>query len=169
MASLKSTGAKSSGAQSSGAQSIGAKSRRKAEWVVVCDGAKALLLANRGSRIRPRLTTVEVYEQDVPKSAEIGTDRPGRTFQSVGAMRSAKEETDWHEQNEQRFLADLAARLDQAIISGEAASLVIVAAPRALGVLRSSFSDHVRQAVRAEIDKDLVKAPMSEIEQQIVP
>ena len=34
------------------------------EWVVVCDGAKALVLENVGDTKFPNLKTVEVFEQD---------------------------------------------------------------------------------------------------------
>src|SRR5882757_5473204 len=85
-------------------------------WVVVCDGAKALVLENAGNRKTPNLKTKEVFQQDDPKTHEVGTDRPGRTSNSVGGARSALEQTDWHDQEEQRFLAKLAARLDKAVL-----------------------------------------------------
>ena len=102
-------------------------------WVVVCDGAKALVLENAGSRKTPNLKTREVYEHDDPKTREIGTDRPGRSVSSVGQGRSAIEQADWHDQEEQRFLAKLAVRLDKAVLSGETPSLIVVAPPRAIG------------------------------------
>ena len=105
------------------------------DWVVVCDGAKALVLENVGDSAFPNLKTKEVYQQEDPKTREQGTDAPGRAINSVGARRSAMEQTDWHEQAEQRFLQRLAAHLDAAVNSGHAKSLIVVASPRALGVL----------------------------------
>ena len=35
----------------------------RGEWVVVCDGAKALVLENTGDAKFPNLKTVEVFEQ----------------------------------------------------------------------------------------------------------
>ena len=135
----------------------------RGEWVVVADGARALILENVGDRKFPDLRTKEVYKQPDPKSKDLGTDRPGRSFQSVGHARSAVEQTDWHEQEEQRFLAKLAARLDKAVQSGETQSLILVAPPRAVGILRGEFTQHVRKALRAEIEKDYVKMPVDEI------
>ena len=103
------------------------------DWVVVCDGAKALILENAGDAMFPNLKTKEVHEQPDAKTHEQGTDAPGRSVSSVGARRSAMEQTDWHDQSEQRFLDDLAKRLDRAIAAGETKSLIIVAPPRALG------------------------------------
>jgi protein required for attachment to host cells len=137
-------------------------------WVVVCDGAKALVLENAGNRKTPSLKTREVYQQDDPKTHDIGTDKPGRAFNSVGNGRSAVEQTDWHDQEEQKFLAKLAARLDRAVLGGETPSLIVVAPPRAIGVLRRAYSSHVRQALRAEVEKDYVKLPLDEITRHLV-
>ena len=137
---------------------------RQHDWVVVCDGAKALVLENAGDEMFPNLKTKEVYTQEDPKTREQGTDAPGRVQQSVGTMRSAVEQTDWHEQTETAFLQDLAGRLDTAVTAGETKAVVLVAPPRALGVLRRSYSPRLRGALRAEIDKDLVKKPVHEIE-----
>jgi protein required for attachment to host cells len=137
-------------------------------WVVVCDGAKALVLENAGTRKTPNLKTREVYEQDDLKTREIGTDKPGRAVNSVNGARSAMEQTDWHEQEEQRFLARLAARLDKAVLGGETPSLIVVAPPRAIGLLRRVFSQHVKQAIRTEVEKDYVKLPVDEITRHLV-
>jgi protein required for attachment to host cells len=138
------------------------------EWVVVCDGRKALILENVGDEKFPNLRTKEVHEQKNPPTHEQGTDAPGRSFNSVGNRRSAVDQTDWHGQAEQRFLEDLAGRLDAAIGAGEAKSIIIVAPPKALGVLRRAYSPTLRKAVRAELDKDFVRLPVPEIEKHLV-
>jgi protein required for attachment to host cells len=135
----------------------------RGEWVVVCDGAKALILENIGTKVNPNLKTKEVHEQSDLPTREIGTDAPGRAFQSVGSKRSAMEQTDWHVQEEERFLRRLASRLDAAVIAGQTKSLILVAPPRALGVMRQIYSNHVRNALQAEVDKDLIKLPVNEI------
>ncbi len=140
---------------------------RAGEWVVVCDGAKALILENAGDATFPNLKTREVYEQDVAKTHEQGTDAPGRSVNSVGSSRSAMEQTDWHDQAEQRFLVDLAKRLDAAVTAGETKSMIVIAPPRALGVLRQAYPNGLREAVKAEIDKDYVKMPVHEIEKHL--
>jgi protein required for attachment to host cells len=137
------------------------------DWVVVCDGTKALILENAGDAISPNLKAKEVHEQPDPKTSEQGTDAPGRSISSVGSRRSAMEQTDWHDQAEQQFLADLAKRLDAAVTAGETKSLIVIAPPRALGVLRQAFTATVRNAIRAEIDKDYVRMPVYEIEKHL--
>ena len=137
------------------------------EWVVVCDGKKALVLENVGDAKFLNLKTREVYEQEDPATHEQGSDAPGRAFNSVDARRSAVEQTDWHDQAEHRFLQNLAGRLDAAVQAGKTKALIVVAPPRALGVLRHAYSHNVRAALRAEIDKDFVRLPVHEIEKHL--
>jgi protein required for attachment to host cells len=137
-------------------------------WVLVCDGAKALVLQNAGNRMTPRLVTREVYERADSKTSELGTDKPGRAFSSVGEARSSMEQTDFHEQEEERFLAQLAERLHKAVLAGELQALIVVAPPRAIGVLRREFSEHVRGAVQAEVERDYVKLPVDQIARHLL-
>jgi protein required for attachment to host cells len=140
---------------------------RSGDWVVVCDGGKALILENAGDAAALNLKTKEVHEQADAKTSEQGTDAPGRSINSIDGRRSAMEQTDWHDQAEQRFLTELARRLDAAVTAGETKALVIVAPPRALGVLRQAYSNGLREAVKAEIDKDYVRMPVHEIEKHL--
>ena len=137
------------------------------DWVVVCDGRKALILQNAGDDKFPNLQTKEVYEQQNLPTHEQGSDAPGRSIGSVGSARSAVEQTDWHDEAERHFLSDLAARLDAALGSGDTRSLIIVAPPRALGMIRDAYSPHVRDAVRTELDKDFVRLPVHKIEKHL--
>jgi protein required for attachment to host cells len=141
---------------------------RQGDWVIVCDGKKALVLENAGDEKFLNLKTREVFDHPDLRTHELGTDAPGRSFSSVGNGRSAMEQTDWHAQEEEKFLRKLAGHLDAAIKAGEAKSLILVAPPRALGVLRHAYSHNLRDALRAEIDKDLVKMPVHEIEKHLV-
>ena len=134
------------------------------DWVVVCDGRKALLLENQGDAMFPNLRTRETHEHDDAKTSDQGTDRPGRVHELTGTARSAVEQTDWHAQAEEDFLRTLAERLNDAVTKGETKSLILIAAPRALGVLRQLITPAVQEAIHAEIGKDYVNMPVHEIE-----
>ncbi|HUL87251.1 MAG TPA: host attachment family protein [Pseudolabrys sp.] len=140
---------------------------RHGEWVVVCDGAKALVLENAGDAKFPNLKTIEVFEQKDLPTHLLGTAVPGRTNSSVGRNRSAYEQTDWHNQAEQAFLAHLAQRLDAAVTAGKTKSMIVVASPRALGMIRPAYSHALKSAVRVEVHKDFVKMPVHEIEKHL--
>jgi protein required for attachment to host cells len=77
------------------------------------------------------------------------------------------QQTDWHDQAERAFVRSISARLDKALLANETKSLIVVAAPRALGMLREAFTDRVRAAILEEIDHDLVKLPTFEIEKRL--
>lgn len=137
------------------------------EWVIVCDGSKALFLQNAGDSKFPNLQTREVMEQTVPPTSELGTDKPGRSHSSVGHGRSAVDQTDFHTQQEEEFLRSVMTKLDAAAHAGHMKSIVIVAPPRALGVLRQHYTHALKQAIREEVQKDYVKMPVYEIEKHL--
>ena len=140
----------------------------KDEWVVVCDGKKALVLHNTGDAKFLSLKTLEVFEQKDLPTHEQGAGPPGRAFSPAGhGGRSSVTQTDWHDQSEHAFLTKLAHHLDAAVSSGKTKSLIVVAPPRALGMLRPAYPHALKGAVRAEVDKDLVKMPVHEIEKRL--
>jgi protein required for attachment to host cells len=137
------------------------------DWVVVCDGRKALILENQGDEKFPNLRTRDSYEHENPRTHEQGTDKPGRIQQSAAPGGSAVEQTDWHDQSEQEFLKSLASRLDKELQKDGARSLIIVAAPRALGMLRPEYSHAIQSSLKAEVSKDMVNMPVYEIEKKL--
>lgn len=136
-------------------------------WVVVCDGRKALVLANTGDALYPNLRTVEVHEQENPPTSQQGSDAPGRVHESTGTARSSVETTDWHEEAERAFLRGVVTRVDRALQAGETRAVILVAPPRALGVMRPLYTHAISKALAAEVDRDLVKMPVYEIEKML--
>ena len=138
------------------------------DWIVVCDGQKAMILENIGDQKFPNLHAREVRNQPDPRTSDQGTDAPGRFFASVGSERSAVEQTDWHERAEQAFLRTLARDLHAAVIAGTVKGLVVVAPPRALGMVRQAWPATHRDAIKAELAQDYVKLPVDEIERRLL-
>ena len=131
--------------------------------VLVGDGRKALFLRNRGGAGHPELVTEAVMEQDNPATREQGTDRPGRYSGTDGVSKSAVEETDWHQQAEDRFASEVADALYRKSHDQSFQHLVVVAPPRTLGTMRTAFKKEVAQKITAEIPKDLTSHPVPEI------
>ena len=46
------------------------------DWVIVCDGAKALVLENVGDAKFPNLKTREVFEEKHPATHDLGASAP---------------------------------------------------------------------------------------------
>ncbi len=137
---------------------------RYGDWVIVCDGRKALFFQNEGDTEFPILHAHEVMEHKLDANRDIEADRPGRVHDSTSASRSGIEPIDHHDLEEKDFLAKVAKHLDQLVTSGKIHHLIMVAPPRALGAIRKIYSPAVKAALRAEIDQDLVKVPVAEIQ-----
>jgi protein required for attachment to host cells len=135
----------------------------KGAWVLVADGEKYLLLENVGNHQRLDLQVIRHREVESPPTREQGTDRPGR-FDDPGPGRSAAEETDWHRLGKERFAKDLAERLRGWALGNRFDALVLAADPRTLGVLRPALHKAVAERVVGEVDKDLTRMPVDEIE-----
>ena len=137
--------------------------------VFVGDGKKALFLRNAGDEKFPNLKTERVFHDENPPTHEQGTDRPGRAFKRAGTnLRSGVEATDWHELEKERFAGHVASALEQLVRAGKAQKIVVVAPPRTLAELRHAFHADVKSRIIAEIDKDLTKHPVWEIEKHLV-
>jgi protein required for attachment to host cells len=137
-------------------------------WVIVGDGRKALFLRNEGDEKFPNLTTVQLMENtDQRATHEAGTDRPGRTHQSADMRRSAMEQTDFHDLEEQRFARDVATMIAAGVEDGSIESVILVAPPRTLAVLRRELPAKTRARVLAEVNKDITNRPVAEIERTL--
>lgn len=136
--------------------------------VFVGDGRKALFLRNEGDEKYLNLKTERVLEQDNPPTHEQGTDRPGHLGKAAGSgRRSAVEAADWHDINEHRFAKVVAGAMERLMRDRNAPALVIVAPPRTLADIRAALHPDVASRVIAEINKDLTRHPVGEIEKHL--
>lgn len=130
-------------------------------WIVVADGVRARLFVNRGvgKGIEPILDR-EFVGSNLP-TREIGTDQPGRTFDSagVGSRHAMEPPTDPQRYQKRLFARNMAGQLDGARKAGAFDRLVVVAPPDTLGDLRAAFSRQLQARVMGEIAKDLTKMP----------
>jgi protein required for attachment to host cells len=122
-------------------------------WVVVADGSRSKVFQAAGKgKIEMKSETAVPH----PPSRDIDADRPGRTFDSAGVGRHAKEPpTDPHDKAETDFLHALAQQLSAAREKKAFDRLIVIAPPRALGVLRAAYSKKLASAVSKELAHDL--------------
>ena len=138
-------------------------------FVFVGDGRRALFLRNIGDEKFPNLKTERLFVDDNPPTHEQGSDRPGRAFKRAGThLRSSVADTDWHDLEEHRFVHRVAAAMEQLVRARKAKALVVVAPPRTLADLRHAFRADVKERIIAEINKDLTKHPVHEIEKHVL-
>jgi protein required for attachment to host cells len=136
-------------------------------WVLVGDGRRALFFQNQGDAELLDLRVVETRVDDNPPTHEQGTDRPGRSFTSFSPGRSAVQNVDWHEMEEERFARAMADRINQAAESGELNAIAIIAPPKALGEIRKELSVKAQSKVVGELAKDLTRHPLKDIEKAL--
>ena len=130
--------------------------------VMVVDGSKMAVFRNSGKDSAPRLELIEEQQQRVPRTSSLGTDQPGHQFQSLGSVGGSHEGTDFHQLAEDKFAAEAAGKLG-ALLEGDDARAILVAAPKVLGVMRKQLSDKQRARLIAEIDKDYAGRPAADI------
>tara|TARA_R110000787_G_scaffold68163_6_gene152489 strand:+ start:67 stop:516 length:450 start_codon:yes stop_codon:yes gene_type:complete len=137
-------------------------------WIVVADGARFGIYENLGPGKGLRELPEEAAEQADPPSREMGTDQPGRSFDSAGQGRHAMApRTDPHEQTEKEFVVALGKRLNDGRTGRAYDRLVLIAPPKALGYLRAALDPQTARLVVGEIDKDLTASAAAQIEKHV--
>jgi protein required for attachment to host cells len=137
-------------------------------WVLIADGARARVYVNYGPGKGIERVDGAEFTADHRPDREILSDKPGRSFESVGETRHAYEPPhDPHRELKRSFAAMLAAMLEEKLGQKSFDRVVLVAPPAMLGDLRSALSAPLRAAVYAELDKDLTKTPAVELPQHL--
>ena len=90
------------------------------------------------------------------QNREINTDKPGRSFDSLGQGRHAMgTEQEPTEHIAQQFALDLAERLDKGRVTHAYDKLVLMAEPRFLGMLRGALNKNTAALVTQTVNKEL--------------
>jgi protein required for attachment to host cells len=137
--------------------------------VLVADGTKLLFLRNHGDENQIDLRTEAHDEREDRKDRELKTDAPGTaaTRMSSGGgdvFRPAMEETDFHQQEEDRWIKDAAEDLKKRALRNDFDALAIVAPPKALGVLRKALHKEVEKRIICTVNKEMSGRPIPDIE-----
>src|SRR6476659_7825009 len=132
--------------------------------VLVADGRKILFFRNHGDENQIDLRTEAHDERQDRKDREIKSDAPGTVQQSAGYGRSTYEETDFHQQEEDRWIKDAAEELKTRVLRNDFDSLAIIAPPKALGTLKKCLHKEVERRVVCTINKEMSGRPIPDIE-----
>lgn len=149
--------------------------------VFVTDGRKMLFLRNQGDENQLDLRTEAHDEREDRKDREIRTDAAGAAAHSAGVggrgigaiggghmARPAMEETDFQQQEEDRWVKEAAERLKERALRNDFEALAIIAPPKALGVLRKQLHKEVERRVVATFNKEMTDRPIPDIEDLLV-
>ena len=141
---------------------------RPLSLLLVADSGNARLLRITGSRGSEKLA--EIVQMQLPAARqlkqELVADKTGRVFDRgragqgprSTARHGAASDFDPRSAEYERFAKRISRRLDVERRKALRVELVVIAAPRFLGVLRASISPATQRVVAREISKDLVRA-----------
>ena len=136
--------------------------------VLVADGTKALFLRNQGDQNQIDLRTEAHDKREDRKDREIKTDAPGANKQSMGYGRPVMDETDFHQQEEDRWIKEAAEELKRRALRNDFDALAIVAPPKALGYLKKCLHKEVEKRIVLTINKEMTDRPIPDIEELLV-
>ena len=140
--------------------------------VLVADGRKMLFFRNRGDENQIDLRTESHDKREDRYNREIKTDAPGTTSHSAGAAgrgigalgRPTMEETDFHQQEEDRWIKEAAEELKKRALRNDFDALAIVAPPKALGLLKKRLHKEVEKRIVCAVNKEMSGRPIPDIE-----
>lgn len=125
-------------------------------WALVISSTQARIvrgIAKGATDVVPELA-LHTEHKDL---REIMSDRPGRSFSSVGSGRSAMAYASDPVKDAKRAFVDAAvALLHQHFVMGDFTQLAIFAGPEMLGLLRDGLPADLQQAVVKEMPKNLL-------------
>lgn len=136
--------------------------------VLVADGRKMLFLRNHGDDAQIDLRMEAHDQREDLKDRELKTDGPGTMKQSGGFGRPAMEETDFHQQEEDRWAKDAAGELKRRALANDFEALAIIAPPKTLGVLRKQLHKEVERRIVLTLNKEMTDRPIPDIEDLLV-
>jgi protein required for attachment to host cells len=132
-------------------------------WIAIADGEHARFVQRDGAG-HPR--TVDAFDSASAhlRSSDLGTDRPGKTFESAGpAHHAVGGPQDLHRTAKERFVRLVGDKLNAASVRNAFDELLLVAPARALHELRESLDQSTKAKLVGTLEKDLVKTPDHEL------
>ena len=133
--------------------------------VLVADGRKMLFFRNHGDEKQIDLRTEAHDERRDAQGPRHQDRRAGdRCSRASGYGRSTYEETDFQQQEEDRWIKDAADELKRRALRNDFEALAIVAPPKALGVLRKELHKEVERRIVCTVNKEMSGRPIPDIE-----
>lgn len=136
--------------------------------VVMADGQKAVFLRNESQDPQMKLERLCVMTLAAEPSRKLGRDRPGHAQIRSESLKTSYRQPDYHQLLENRFLGSVANGIQQFFKIGDFNDIVLIAEPRALGVLRQKIDENLRPSIRAEISRDYLKTNLPDLEHYLL-
>jgi protein required for attachment to host cells len=136
--------------------------------IVVADQAEAIFYNLSSLTAHPVETTRLADPAAHLHARDFSSDRPGRSYESVGGARHAIErENDPRQREALRFAKEIAAKLDVDRRNKEYEQLIVVAGAPFRRVLRDQLSAATAARIVHEVPKDLVHSPVEVLREHL--
>jgi protein required for attachment to host cells len=132
--------------------------------VLVADGTKVLFLRNHGDDNQIDLRTEAHSAREDHKDRELRTDAQGAKGSSWAGQTDTTGETDFHQQEEDRWIEEAADELKKRALRGDFEALAVIAPPKALGHLRKKLHKEVERRIVCTVNKEMSGRPIPDIE-----
>lgn len=142
--------------------------KSKSTWFVIADGSRGRFYINKGPGTGLAVAMPSDLIAESVASRKMTTDRPGRSSNhATGSRHSMSPKSDVHDLTEQDLAHEIGELLDEKQKKAAFDQLVLVAAPRMLGLLRAALSDNTKKLVVCECDKDLTKVSEQDLPEHL--
>lgn len=135
----------------------------KNTWVLIAHRGGARVFENKGPGKGLILLQDIPHPEGKLKSKDLGSDEPGRSFDSHGARHSFEQEVGLVAHVAEVFARRIAGILEDGRVGHHYGRLVLVAEARFLGILRAALSRETSALVTATVNKDLGHVEMQEV------
>jgi len=132
--------------------------------VLVADGRKMLFFRNHGDGNQIDLRTEAHDQREDFKDRELRTDARGAKGSSLAGTTDTTGETDFHDQEEVRWIEEAAEELKRRALRGDFETLAIIAPPKSLGTLRKNLHKEVEKRIVCTVNKEMSGRPIPDIE-----
>ncbi|HVJ42463.1 MAG TPA: host attachment protein [Dongiaceae bacterium] len=137
-------------------------------WILVADAHHAEIWLRQDHQ-QPEKADVLAPTTQHRFAREIGSDKPGRAIASSdGRHASVEPHADLLEGEHKQFARELTEFLERSLTEHGFDRLVVIAAPKMLGLLRACRTQKLSPLVIAEAAKDLVKSPAEDVRAEIL-
>jgi len=139
--------------------------KQKTIWLLTADASRARILETHRVLADGGFQQIAAFDNALQPSHAIGSDRPGRSFDSShgGQRHAMAPKHDLHKEQKMRFADWLAGELNAAALAGKYERLAIAAPPVMLGEIRAALDAHAAPRLFLSIAKDLMHVGLDDL------
>jgi protein required for attachment to host cells len=137
-------------------------------WIVAANNSRARIFSFQGNMASAREIRNFLHPEGRMRRQDLTSDRPGRTYDSKGKGRHAKQErVDPAKQEMIKYTGRIAGFIENGRQQGIFDRLILIASPALLGLLRKKLSKMTRGLITREVRKNLATGSFVEIRRHL--